>query len=161
MKITTTDQPSTTQVSDTDGKDDESINKDEVLEQNIQHIKKMRTSRDQEPTWWILKHNIQQIYHTIIKEWGQQNQEKLHAKNYSSTASTKTTMIKIKTTTTTMIKTIMTQTMTKKKLMKNKTESQQHSPSRILQYDKSHGSMGGGVRRTDDIYTRDIRNTYI
>ena len=97
MKITTTDQPSTTQVSDTDGKDDESINKDEVLEQNIQHIKKMRTSRDQEPTWWILKHNIQQIYHTIIKEWGQPDPEKLLAKSYQSISNNLKMIMKMET----------------------------------------------------------------
>ena len=61
MKITPTDKPNTTQVSDTDGKDDDSINEDEI-EWNIQHIEKM----DQEPTQWIWKQNIQQIYHEVF-----------------------------------------------------------------------------------------------
>ena len=45
MKITQTDKPNTTQVSDTDGKDDDSNNEDEI-EQNIEQIERM----EQEPT---------------------------------------------------------------------------------------------------------------
>ena len=59
MKITQTDKPNTTQVSDTDGKDDDSNNEDEI-EQNIEQIERM----EQEPTWRISKQDIQQIYHT-------------------------------------------------------------------------------------------------
>ena len=66
MKTTTTNRPNTTQVSDTNGKDNEGINEDEI-EWNIQHIKQM-ANLDYEPTQWILKHNMQLIYHTIIKE---------------------------------------------------------------------------------------------
>ena len=91
MKITPTDKPNTTQVSDMDGKDDDSINEDEI-EWNIQHIEKM----DQEPTQWIPKHNIQQVYHTIIKEWGQQNPEKLQEKSYRSISNNLKTIMKTK-----------------------------------------------------------------
>ena len=90
MKIIHTDKLNTTQVSDTDGKDNDSINKDEI-ERNIQHIEKM----EQEPTWWISKQDIQQIYHTIIKEWGQQNLEKLQAKSYRSIINNLKTIMKM------------------------------------------------------------------
>ena len=69
MKTTTTDKTNTTQVSDTNGKDDEGINEDEI-EWNIHYIEQM-TNMEHKPTRWIPKHNIQQIYHTIIKGMGQ------------------------------------------------------------------------------------------
>ena len=67
MKITTIDKPNTTKVSDTDGKDDESINKDEIEPNMIQLIEKMM-HHQRGPGTNMVDPETQQIYHTIIKE---------------------------------------------------------------------------------------------
>ena len=89
MKILQHDKQSTTQVSYTDGKDDDSINEDEI-ERNIQQIEK----QEHKPTQKISKQDIQQIYHAIIKAWGHQHPDKLSAKSYRSISNSLKTIMK-------------------------------------------------------------------